>query len=57
MKISPLCIAFLLGTKQVFQYFTIRILALTMRSYGIQWNGRAGNTADFKIDNSEITKS
>ena len=44
------------GLKQVFQYFTIRILALMMNSYGSQWIGRAGYTADFEIDDDSNYK-
>jgi len=44
------------GLKQVFQYFIIRILALMMSSYVIQWIGRAGYTADFEIDDDSNYK-
>lgn len=39
------------GFMQVFQYFTIRILSLTVSSYGSQWIRRAGYKAEFEIDN------
>jgi hypothetical protein len=44
------------GLKQVFQYFTNRILAQTVSSYASQWTGRAGNTADFEIGNERNYK-